>query len=455
LHDGEKLRSLQGKAPNERDELSDRPACPPVPFETSEAAMPSLFSRHLPTPGTLARRFRRLALIVGLACWLTACQKSEAPQPTMAGTPPPTAGAQPAPPPVPQPAPPPADAAKGDPEPGASPTAAPPMPAPPQASIEPPRPEYQQQQQQASAEPPRYKYQRPQNHNNAEWQRYESQKQQQATGKAPLPPAITRPPAAANGSAGTTRPPPKYSARPPSAAPRPAPEAAAARPPAAAADPSPAAVDSAPPPTTASLPPPAIAAFDWPPPKASAQEAIPDKWLRTGPAPTLADVADKFEKAMKLAGYPQRSYYSVPRGFALAAQFEHIRADGTPLPGEDRWRVGPPRVGNLSLLAFIQALAHAPAGIYRAIVFVVTDAPWSQSPTAPSDEQIMAWAGAGAASLPAAIGDLPYGPGYRAHALIYEFRKGSSGPAETVLPSAVSGEIHLDKGGLWDPLSIL
>lgn len=396
--------------------------------------MPSLFSRHLPTPGTLAPRFRRLALIVGLACWLTACQKSEAPQPTMAGTPPPTAGAQPAPPPVPQPAPPPADAAKGDPEPGASPTPAPPMPAPPQASIE----------------PPRYKYQQPQNHNNAEWQRYESQKQQQATGKAPLPPAITRPPAAANGSAGTTRPPPKYSARPPSAAPRPAPEAAPSRPlPPAAAN------GDAEPAASASPPPPAIAQFDWPPPKASAQEAIPDKWLRTGPAPTLADVADKFEKAMKLAGYPQRSYYSVPRGFALAAQFEHIRADGTPLPGEDRWRVGPPRVGNLSLLAFIQALAHAPAGIYRAIVFVVTDAPWSQSSTAPSEEQIMAWAGAGAAALPAAIGDLPYGPNYRGHALIYEFRKGSSGPAETVLPSAVSGEIHLDKGGLWDPLSIL
>lgn len=257
----------------------------------------------------------------------------------------------------------------------------------------------------ASVEPPRYQYQ---------------QNQQQASIETPRP---------------------KLQAKPPSPVPAPAP--------------APAAANGSAPPASASPPPPAIAQFDWPPPKASAQEAIPDKWLRTGTAPTLANVADKFEKAMKLAGYQQRSYYSVPRGFALAAQFEHISADGTPLPGEDRWRVGPPRVGNLSLLAFIQALAHAPAGIYRAIVFVVTDAPWTQSTTAPSEAQIMAWAGAGAASLPAAIGDLPYGPNYRAHALIYEFRKGSSGPAETVLPSAVSGEIHLDKGGLWDPLSIL
>ena len=415
--------------------------------------MPSLF----PNTQTRFQRLRHLTLIIGLACWLAACQKSEAPQPTTAGAPPPSmAGAQPAPPPTPQPAPQPAEAAKGDPEPAGSAPPAPPMPSPPQASAEPPRYQYQQQrQQQASVEPPRYEYQRQQDQNNAERQRYEAQRQQQARIEArieaPLPPA--KPPAAANGGSSPTTP--KYSARPsPAPVPRPAPEAAPARPPAAAADPAPETAGS-PPPTTASLPPPAIAAFDWPPPKASAQEAIPDKWLRTGAAPTLADVADKFEKAMKLAGYQQRSYYSVPHGFALAAQFEHIRADGTPLPGEDRWRVGTPRLGNLSLLAFIQALARAPAGIYRAIVFVVTDAPWTQSPAAPSEAQIMAWAGSGASALPAAIGNLPYGPGYRAHALIYEFRKGASGPAETVLPSAVSGEIHLDKGGLWNPLSIL
>lgn len=198
-----------------------------------------------------------------------------------------------------------------------------------------------------------------------------------------------------------------------------------------------------------------IPRFDWPPPKASAQELIPDKWLRTGEAPTLADVADKFEKALKLAGYKQRSYYSVPDGFALATQLEHIKQDGTPLPGDDRWTVGTPRVSNLSLFAFIEALAHAPAGVYRAIVFVVTDAPWVQSATAPSDLKIMAWAGSGANALPASIGNQPYGKNYRATALIYEFRKGNTGPAETILPSTVSGETHLDKGGLWDPLSIL
>ena len=198
-----------------------------------------------------------------------------------------------------------------------------------------------------------------------------------------------------------------------------------------------------------------IPQFDWPPPKASAEQSIPDKWLRTGPTTDLADVADKFEKALRLAHYEQRSYYSVPRGFALATQLEQIKADGTPMSGADRWKIGTPSVGNLSLLTFIKALAYAPAGYYRAIVFVVTDAPWVQSATAPSEAQIKGWAGGGARSLPASIGALPYGEGYHAQALIYEFQKGTSGPARTLLPGTVSAETHLDKGGIWEPLSIL
>jgi hypothetical protein len=200
---------------------------------------------------------------------------------------------------------------------------------------------------------------------------------------------------------------------------------------------------------------PSIPQFDWPPPKASAEESIPDKWLRTGSTTRLADVADKFEKALRLAHYEQRSYYAVPRGFALATQLEQIKADGTPMPGADRWKIGTPSVSNLSLASFIKALAFAPAGYYRAIVFVVTDAPWVQSSAAPSDDKIKGWAGGGAHALPASIGALPYGDDYRARALIYEFQKGESGPAKTLLPSEVSGETHLDKGGIWEPLSIL
>lgn len=272
-----------------------------------------------------------------------------------------------------------------------------------------------------------------------------------ASAGAEAPPASAAPPASSAAAApepASPEPAPPPVEAPP-ATPKPVPRDGvkspkfSARPPAAGAGP------------VAGEAPRLIPRFSWPPPKASAQQAIPDKWLRTGPAPTLAGVADKFEKALKLAGYAQRSYYEVPHGFALATQLEQIHPDGTPMPGDDRWKVGPPRVGNLTLLAFIEALAHAPAGLYRVIVFVVTDAPWAVSTTPPSEDQIMAWAGSGAASLPAFIGNLPYGDDYRAHALIYEFRKVSSEPAETILPSEISGEMHLDRGGLWEPLSIL
>jgi hypothetical protein len=61
----------------------------------------------------------------------------------------------------------------------------------------------------------------------------------------------------------------------------------------------------------------------------------------------------------------------------------------------------------------------------------------------------------GASRLPAAVGTLRYGPEHRVQALVYEFRKGPSGPAALVVPSRVSGERHLYRGGLWKPLSIL
>jgi hypothetical protein len=201
--------------------------------------------------------------------------------------------------------------------------------------------------------------------------------------------------------------------------------------------------------------PGSIPQFPWPPPKASAEETIPAKWLRTETTTTLGDVAEKLEKALKLADYEQWSYYTVPRGFALATHLEKIEADGTPLPGADRWKIGTPTLANLSLLAFIKALAGAPAGDYRAIIFVVTDAQWVQTAAVPVEGQIAGWAGGGANALPATLGAMRFSEAYRAQALVYQFRKRGTKQAEYVLPSRVSGETHLEKGGIWKPLSIL
>jgi hypothetical protein len=196
--------------------------------------------------------------------------------------------------------------------------------------------------------------------------------------------------------------------------------------------------------------------FEWPPPKASAQEQIPDKWLRAGSRTTLEDVSTKLEKALALASFRsgEWSYYSVPGGFALATHLEQIESDGTPVPGKDRWNPGARSLASLSIVDFIAALASAPEGTYRAIVFVVTDAPLQQGPDAPNAERIESWSGSGAPGLPSALSRAAYSERHRTYALVYQFGKRGR-ETSFFARSAISGEQHLQKSGLWRPLSLL
>lgn len=198
-----------------------------------------------------------------------------------------------------------------------------------------------------------------------------------------------------------------------------------------------------------------IQGFTWPPPKASAEEAIPDKWFRDSSDTRLHAVADKIEKSLRLAHYRQWSYYSVPNGFALATHLEQIKSNGSPLKGDDRWKMGIPQMRNLSLIQFLKALTKAPPGHYRAIVFIVTDAPWRQTEEAPKSSDIEKWVFGGANQLPSSIGEIRYAEDYQTKALIYQFSKNASGSVIHVLPSPASGKIHLERSGIWEPLSIL
>lgn len=201
--------------------------------------------------------------------------------------------------------------------------------------------------------------------------------------------------------------------------------------------------------------PPRIPNFPWPPPQASASERIPDKWLRSGSRTALGDVANKIQQALRLAGHREGSYYAVPGGFAYATALEQIHQDGSPLPERHRWEIGVPPTNLLSLSDFVAALVGAPAGQYRAIVFVVTDASWHAAGGPPSNDEIRSWSSGGANSLPSEIGRVAFGTQYQCRVLIYEFSKVVDKPAKQTLPSRLSGQIHLERGGLWRPLSIL
>jgi hypothetical protein len=133
---------------------------------------------------------------------------------------------------------------------------------------------------------------------------------------------------------------------------------------------------------------------------------------------------------------------------------EQTAADGTPRPLPDRWSATLPGTGSLSLLAFIRALIRAPPGNYRVIVFIVTDTAFSRAGRAPTTAQAEHWVAMGLNRLPRTIGMLPYGRDHTSIALVYAFEKRRAGEeAIAVRTSAVSGDVHLNRAGISDPLS--
>jgi hypothetical protein len=147
-------------------------------------------------------------------------------------------------------------------------------------------------------------------------------------------------------------------------------------------------------------------------------------------------------------------YSSVPQGFALVTQLEQRAPDGTPRSGTQRFRADLPSFSDMTFVEFLKALAKAPPGYYRVIVFVVTDTPFSRAVKKPTAEEAQQWLDVGLDRLPKSIGMLPYGEDYRTTALIYEFKKASkSVPATFVSKSVESGRTHLEKAGIWEALT--
>lgn len=196
-------------------------------------------------------------------------------------------------------------------------------------------------------------------------------------------------------------------------------------------------------------------AFPWPPPRASAEYAIPDRWLRTGASTTLGDIADRLENAVKSASYRRWSYATPERhGFVLITQMEQMRRDGTPFPVPERWSADTPSVTSLSLFEFIKSLAVAPTGHYRIIAFVVTDRRWNRTGEPPTEIEASEWFDSGLDGLPPEIAATRYSRAFRTTALVYEFVKRHGHEAAFVPESRTSGIDHLRRTGITKPLSM-
>jgi prepilin-type N-terminal cleavage/methylation domain-containing protein len=199
-----------------------------------------------------------------------------------------------------------------------------------------------------------------------------------------------------------------------------------------------------------------IPTFPWEPPQPSAFEIIPrDLLVGHDERPTLRHVAEILDLAFRRAGYGEKSYYSVPDGFAIASRLEQINPDGTPKDSSQRWSLDVTPVLHFSVSDYISALFKATPGHYRMVVFVVTPHPFKQnSKVKISPEDAKKWLAGGLNTLPQEIGARECTTDYVCTALIYEFRRVAlDHQAEFVDPSQLTGTIHLQKSGLLGALA--
>jgi hypothetical protein len=181
-----------------------------------------------------------------------------------------------------------------------------------------------------------------------------------------------------------------------------------------------------------------------------------DATLLRNPPPQgtrLGDVDQKLRAALERTGYFERTYLSVPDGFALVTRLEQINSDGTPKAGAARWAVDVDRLTTFSLQAYLKALFFAQPGYFRIIVFIVTPHPFAEATATVAREEAMDWLRQGLLALPDSIGGREYSDQFTCSALIYEFEKPNLGEqARSLMPSPVPGQVHLEKAGVWQAL---
>lgn len=185
-------------------------------------------------------------------------------------------------------------------------------------------------------------------------------------------------------------------------------------------------------------------AFPWPPPHPSAFCVLPARF--TAGVRQLSGIDARLRRALTKARFHDPAYYSIPEGFAMVTRIEQLDGKDDPLPEPNRW--APDEVAGSSLADFLSHLVRAHTGRFRVVVFAVTARPFAPAADTASKAQAMAWLRYGMASLPAALGRLPWTADSHCTALVYEFEKKENRAAALVETSRYSGQQHLAKAGI-------
>lgn len=198
--------------------------------------------------------------------------------------------------------------------------------------------------------------------------------------------------------------------------------------------------------------------FPWPPPTPSGRlDLTATVGTRVHPS-TMGDVNALLTGGLDRTGYFERSYFSVPNGFALVTKMERITPTGKSMDPPARWSTGTALpVKGLTLSDYFRSLFTAVPGYYRIVVFVVTSAPFSAAGKKVAEDEASAWLEQGTNVLPPALARLAYTPETACTALVYEFER----PADTsdnvemarLVSSHLDARTHLVHSGLWSAIA--
>lgn len=203
--------------------------------------------------------------------------------------------------------------------------------------------------------------------------------------------------------------------------------------------------------------------FPWPPPQPSSERVLPVSLLvaalrianaseLAASGKTLRDLNGVLTDALDRVGYTDRSYFTVPDGYALVTRIESIEPDGTPKAGAERWNLTSPGIASFSLSDYLKALFSAKPGLYRVIVFVITSRPFRATGKPPTAGETEDWLSRGYNVLPPDVGVLRYTDEVACTALIYEFEKAPAGTAQIRRPGQVTAQQHLERSHLLSAL---
>ncbi len=185
-------------------------------------------------------------------------------------------------------------------------------------------------------------------------------------------------------------------------------------------------------------------AFPFPPPKASARYLLDASFFTN--SNSLYDVSQVLDQSLTGCGYHERSYFQVPKGFALVTRVEKIKTDVSPYPVPERWEApGTDTKSSFSLMDYLKALFYAKEGRYRILVFIVSAEPFVQSEKEMSLDEAEYFLRSGFNTIADAYKQFPYTDAHDCTVLIYEFSKLEHEEAEQISISAYQGLEHLTK----------